>query len=405
MARTEAELLAEINADLPEGVDWKQGAITYLRELVQDGGETQEWYHLVKPFVGGPDYDPFWVDTFQFLDVVHAAKLAPGDLVVDVGCGPGWTIQWLAKLGHEVIGLDISDELLAVAERRMQTDPYPPYVGQPFRYELRAHDIEATPLGLDRKARLALFESTLHHFYNPVAALQNTRADLADDGIVAVIEAAAPPKGSEWDVKNLEIMTRYHTIERPYTRDQLLDMLELAGLPHVAFLRPVNGLFPQHVDTISSLTWELARADNINIFLASPTAAGIERLGLAARTVSDVRSGWTLLDGAHAVQERPDGSRYRWCGPRLLLRLDSQGPHALQVTTVGLARRQTQTVRLISEGRVEAMVTLNGDRREVLQVTGQAGQVVELQSDRTFSPCWDGEDDARLLSFTIEEPA
>ena len=58
MASTEADLLREINARLPEGVDWKQGAVTYLKELVEEGGETQEWFHLVKPFLGGPDYDP-----------------------------------------------------------------------------------------------------------------------------------------------------------------------------------------------------------------------------------------------------------------------------------------------------------------------------------------------------------
>ena len=407
MASTEADLLRAINADLPQGVDWKQGAITYLRELVEEGGETQEWFHLVKPFLGGPDYSPFWVDVFQFLDVVHTAKLAPGDLVIDVGCGPGRTIQWLAKLGHEVIGLDISEELLEIAERRMQTDPYPPYVGQPFRYDLRAHDIEAEPLALvGKKARLALFESTLHHFYNPVAALRNTVADLAPDGIVAVIEAAAPPKGSEWDAQNIEIMRRYHTIERPYTRPQLLDMLELAGLPYVSFLRPVNGLFAQHVDGLAPLAWELTRADNINIFVASPTAAGIERLGLPARTVADVRSGWTPLDGALFVEERPDGTRFRWCGPRLLVRLDGPGPHALELATVGLDPGQVQTVRVVAGATVGGAVTLTHEQpRATLDLTGRSGQLVELQSDRVFSPCWHGDTDDRLLSFTVDEPS
>src|ERR1044071_3273319 len=60
MARTEEDLLAELNADLREGVDWKQGAITYLREIVASGGPDEERFHLVKPFVGGPDYAPFW---------------------------------------------------------------------------------------------------------------------------------------------------------------------------------------------------------------------------------------------------------------------------------------------------------------------------------------------------------
>lgn len=406
MAATEAELLREINARLPDGVDWKEGAVTYLRELVEEGGETQEWFHLVKPFLGGPDYDPFWVDVFQFLDVVHTAKLAPGDLVIDVGCGPGWTIQWLAKLGHEVVGLDISAELLDIAERRMQTDPYPPYIGQPFRYDLRVHDIEAQPLGLGRPARLALFESTLHHFFNPVAALRNTVTDLADDGVVAVIEAAAPPEGSEWDQSNVEIMERYHTIERPYTRTQLLDMLELAGLPFVRFLRPVNGLFAQHVDGVSPLTWELTRADNSNIFVASPTAAGIERLGLEARTVDQLRTGWTPLEGPLFVEHRPDGTRFRWCGPRALLRLDGAGPHEVGLATVGLEPGQVQTVRVVADGVVGGSVTLTAERPEAtVELTGRVGQLVELQSDRVFSPCWDGGGDPRLLSFTVDEPA
>ena len=406
MARTEAELLDEINARLPDGVDWKQGAVTYLKELVEEGGETQEWFHLVKPFLGGPDYAPFWVDVFQFLDVVQAARLAPGDLVVDVGCGPGWTIQWLAKLGHEVIGLDISAELLDIARRRMQTDPYPPYKGQPFRYDLRAHDIEAEPLGLGRKARLALFESTLHHFFNPVAALRNTVADLAPDGLVAVIEAAAPPEGSEWDRQNVEIMDRYHTIERPYTRSQLIDALELAGLGWVAFLRPVNGLFRQHVDGVSPLVWELTRADNINILLASPTAAGLERVDLEARSVAELRAGWTVLDGAHAVEERPDASHFRWCEPRVLVRLDGPGPHALRLATVDLGPGEAQTVRVVAGAAVGGAVTLTAEQPEAtLELTGRSGQVVQLQSDRVFSPCWEGGGDDRVLSFTLDEPS
>lgn len=405
MPSTEAELLREINARLPEGVDWKDGAVTYLKELVEEGGETQEWFHLVKPFLGGPDYGPFWVDVFHFLDVVRTADLAPGDLVIDVGCGPGWTIQWLAKLGHEVVGLDISSELLDIAERRMQTDPYPPYIGVPFRYDLRVHDIEAEPLGLGRKARLALFESTLHHFFNPVAALRNTVADLADDGIVAVIEAAAPPVGSEWDLQNVEIMTRYHTIERPYTRSQLVEILDLAGLSHVSFLRPVNGLFGQHVDGVSPLVWELTRADNINILVASPTATGIERLGLEPRTVDQVRSGWTPLEGALSTEHRPDGSQFRWCGPRALLRLDGPGPHALELATVDLVPGQTQTVRVVAGGTVGGTVVLTGDGpHATLELTGRPGQLVELQSDRVFSPCWTGGSDARVLSFTLDQP-
>src|SRR6188472_2293753 len=117
-------------------------------------------------------------------------------------------------------------------------------------------------------------------------------------------------------------------------------------------MRPVNGLFAQEVEGVNPLLWELTRADNLNIFLASPTAAGLERLELPVRTIAEIRAGWTLLDGAHFVEDRPDGTRFRWCGPRALLRLDGAGPHQLCVSTVGLASGEEQTIRLVAGATV-----------------------------------------------------
>jgi len=404
-ADREASFLARLNADLPPGVDWKQGAITYLRELVVDGGAQAEHFHLTKPFLGGPDFAPFWVDTFQFLDVVHAADLAPRSRILDVGCGPGWTVQWLCKLGHQVIGLDISAELLETAERRMQTEPYPPFVGEPLSYELRTHDIEAEPLGLDHPVDLALFESTLHHFFNPVAALRNTAADLADTGVVAVIEAAAPPVGSEWHTQNVELMQRYHTIERPYTRDQLHEMLDLAGLAFVEFFRPVNGLFRQHVDSVSSLVWELTRADNINILIAGTTREAVARLLPATRPLADQVTGIRLLDGFSSPERRPNGSTFRWAGPRALLMVDGGAPHRLHVQNVTLAASDAQAIYVLVDDEVVQRVELTGESNASDVVLDVApGTRVELQSDRVFSPAWTGAADPRVLSFTVDDP-
>jgi SAM-dependent methyltransferase len=398
----EGDLLADINRDLPKGIDWKQGAITYLRELIRDGGPSEERYHLIKPFIGGPDYGPFWIDVFYFLDMIKAADLAPGDLVLDVGCGPGWTVQWLAKLGHDVVGLDISAELLEIAERRMQTDPYPPYVDAPFCYAVHVHDIEERPLGLERKARFALFESVLHHFFNPVAALRHVAADLAEDGLVAVIEGGAPPKGSEWDKRNIEIMDRYGTIERPYTRAQLLDIFELAGIPYVSFVRPVNAAFPQDVDATNSVVAELSSED-INTTFASPTAAGIERIGLTPRRVEELRGGWTLVSGASSIEHHPDGSAFRWCGPQAVVRLHGPGPHQLRVGAFGLGRREIQTIYLLSRGEVQESQSLTHNLPIAeFSITGEAGQQIELHSDRVFSPSWRGGEDARVLSFRLD---
>jgi len=405
MALTESEFLAEINADLPAGVDWKEGAITYLRELVADGGDQAEWFHLCKPFLGGPDFGPFWVDVFHFLDVIHTMDLAPNSRILDVGCGPGWTIQWLGKLGHEVIGLDISQELLDIAEQRMKADPFPPYRGQPFRYELRNHDIESEPLRLDTPVDLALFESTLHHFENPVAALRNVARDLAPTGALAVIEAAAPAPGTEWHTQNVDLMNRYHTIERPYTREQLQDMLELAGYQWCEFLRPVNGLFAQDADGINPLAWELARADNTNILFASTTAEGIERIRPGSSPLARARRSWQFVEGFHFEEERSGGSRFRWCGSRGMVRARGAGSHTLRIATVGLTGRHGQTVFVVADDKVVQRVTLTAREPSAeITVVAEAGQLLDLQSDRVFSPCWSGGSDSRVLSFTLDCP-
>ena len=57
---------------------------------------------LVKPFLGGPDFDPFWVDVFQFLDVL--------DLVPQVGSvSPDG--RWLAVLSQDGGAIDVTTGL------------------------------------------------------------------------------------------------------------------------------------------------------------------------------------------------------------------------------------------------------------------------------------------------------
>jgi protein-L-isoaspartate O-methyltransferase len=59
-------------------------------------------------FLGGPEYHHFYEDTFLFLDVLQRLDLPTRSRVLDVACGPGWTAHWMAKLGDDVVGLDIS---------------------------------------------------------------------------------------------------------------------------------------------------------------------------------------------------------------------------------------------------------------------------------------------------------
>src|SRR5215472_6438095 len=53
------------------------------------------------------------------LPVLEKMRIAPGDNLLDVGCGSGWLSRRLAKVAPEgrVVGMDISDEMIRVARR------------------------------------------------------------------------------------------------------------------------------------------------------------------------------------------------------------------------------------------------------------------------------------------------
>ena len=57
---------------------------------------------------------------------IEALRLAPGETVVDAGCGTGWCIPRLARAvgpGGRVVAFDPSPEMLAQAQSRVPTGP------------------------------------------------------------------------------------------------------------------------------------------------------------------------------------------------------------------------------------------------------------------------------------------
>jgi ubiquinone/menaquinone biosynthesis C-methylase UbiE len=78
-----------------------------------------------------------WPKEQGYLDaLMAAADVQPDDYVLDVGTGPGYVACEAAKMAHEVIGLDVSPDMLAevngfklsnqkVVEGDIRAIPYP----------------------------------------------------------------------------------------------------------------------------------------------------------------------------------------------------------------------------------------------------------------------------------------
>jgi ubiquinone/menaquinone biosynthesis C-methylase UbiE len=106
-------------------------------------------------------------------------RAAQGGLVVDIGCGAGRAVAELADQGVRVMGIDVSDQMIALARQRWPHG------------EFRAGDADALPLG-DGAAAGYRADKVLHTLADPRRALTEARRVLASGGRIVVC-------GQDWD--------------------------------------------------------------------------------------------------------------------------------------------------------------------------------------------------------------
>lgn len=68
----------------------------------------------MKPFVGGPDFSPFFQDFYAFLNIVESLNLSLGQEFLTLVAALRISI-YLAKLTHIVTGIDISPDFISIA--------------------------------------------------------------------------------------------------------------------------------------------------------------------------------------------------------------------------------------------------------------------------------------------------
>jgi ubiquinone/menaquinone biosynthesis C-methylase UbiE len=85
-----------------------------------------------------PDYDA--VSRYIAEGIAHAVtrlQITPGMRVLDVATGTGWTARQLARLGADVVGIDIADQAIAQAQNLSQQEN--------LRIDFRVADAESLP--------------------------------------------------------------------------------------------------------------------------------------------------------------------------------------------------------------------------------------------------------------------
>lgn len=393
-------LLEDINGDIPPGIDWRKGAQTYVKSFFEKFGRPAiERYVVTKPFVTlveGDDsaHAEFIGYSYNFVNLVQRVKPSAGMKVLDVACGGGWFSHYMAKLGCQTFGIDISDDFIKLARRRFREDRYLGISPDQIDDLFAVHDIEAKPL--PRKYHgtfdIVVLESCLHHFVDPVAAMTHVAAALKEDGIVVVIEG----ENRKGPIKEeyMAVMREFDTVERPYTREQIEAVFDLAGLPEREFMGTLNGWFSLHDEVAQNATLRLEQAaDAMNLAICSKTPAPLER-------IFPTRSSNAVIRFEHGWYGRePNG--FRWCGPTGQLRA-LKAVRDFRLTIHGHGKPQTVVIYGLAGERARVDLSNELQRRTISVGDLAPGDVLTLCSHTAFMPSWEGSDDHRLLSFSVE---
>ena len=109
---------------------------------------------------------------------IEAARVGPGMVVADVGTGTGFLAELALDAGARVIGIDISDGMLAQVTSR--------FAGRPF--EARPGDTAALPLQTG-EVDAVLANMVLHHAEDPPAAIREMARALKPGGTLVITDA------------------------------------------------------------------------------------------------------------------------------------------------------------------------------------------------------------------------
>jgi ubiquinone/menaquinone biosynthesis C-methylase UbiE len=128
-----------------------------------------------------------------WLDVLRGVLPPEPSDVLDIGTGTGVMAFLAHALGHRVTGIDLSAEMLAVAESRAQTTANPP---------LFAHGDGFSPPFPAESFDVIMHRHVLWTMREPHEALRNWRALLRPGGRLVVIDAIHPPQQEEEEKKS-----------------------------------------------------------------------------------------------------------------------------------------------------------------------------------------------------------
>lgn len=199
-----------------------------------------------KPYDPDAGHPHFFNTMYAALNAIQAMRLQPNALVVEVGAGPGWMTQILVGLGYRVVAIEPSAAMNDLARERIHA--FAAMSGAPAEAArfVTATLEEADLTGLLGQVDAVMFHEALHHVIDEHVAMRRVFALLRPGGCVGICGEGRWTPGDRTLEAELDAeMSRYGTLESPFTQSYLHHVLRDAGFADIVFHHSINGLFPE----------------------------------------------------------------------------------------------------------------------------------------------------------------
>jgi SAM-dependent methyltransferase len=192
-------------------------AINLKSEEYFERDDMREFW-LNRPF-SSPESVGKYLERFGLL--LSMLRIQPGDAVLDFGCGTGWSSLMLARMGAEVVGVDIAPSALAIGREAAERELTP---AQRARLTFRPFDGATIDLP-DTSVDFVVVFDAFHHFPNPRTILNEFVRVLSPRGRFGFAEPGAGHAASEHSAAE----TRHGILEEDLDLEQLYRTAIAAG--------------------------------------------------------------------------------------------------------------------------------------------------------------------------------
>jgi len=207
-------------------------------------------YLYEKPFTrmigtgpGRKHHELFYRELYQVVNLLQAMEVPVGGRILEVGSGPGWVTEILLGLGYEVDALEPSEDLIRIAKDRVTACIQHHRFTHAMRVDFHCATLEDCPFP-DNHFDGVFFHAALHHIIDEEKGLGHCVRVLKPGAVLGVSEASWTPGNRSFEDALEDEMTRFGTLENPFTIEYLDYLLAKTGFVDVTRYHSLNGLIP-----------------------------------------------------------------------------------------------------------------------------------------------------------------